>query len=148
MKWFDKTEPFDPANLSHHCRTDSGRTLRAGPVLLREAGPLGQQRVVKVFERFVEDHRWQELRPRVTIGSFVLSVLACHWPPESVDRLYLEDGCICLEFRDPWVPFEKPILPFGWDQESQWLARFREAGRRWSLTRLRKLDYENTDRPV
>lgn len=69
------------------------------------------------------------------------------WPPATFERVEVDDGSLVIEFRDPWIPFERPVLPFRYDQESLWKATYRRRRGRWRLERVRHLDYEGDDRP-
>lgn len=128
--------------------TPNGRQYEARQEPLPRPSPIGQLKVIRLFEKLPEHDTWQEIPLRLSLRSRLTTGLVSSWPPETVDRLGWEQDELYLDFRDPWVPWEKEVLPFGWGRESLWRATLSARTRRWTLRRLRKLDYEHTDIPV
>lgn len=82
----------------------------------------------------------REVPMKLDLRSRILFGWLGTWPPESASELLLRNGQLCLAYRDEWMPFERPILPFGWDRESEWLARYDSVRGVWRLHRVRKLE--------
>ena len=90
----------------------------------------------------------QSLPMRLTLFSRLRYGLVMTWPPESVDEIELSAEGLSIRFRDPWAPYERPILPFNEDVPSLWEARYDPRHRQWTLRRIRHLDYERHDSPA
>ena len=58
------------------------------------------------------------------------------WPPEDVDNFYANNDTLVVEYSDPWLAHEKPVLPLGYDQESRWRAELPPRAYGWRLVRL------------
>lgn len=99
------------------------------------------------IERVAPDGSSRWLPMRLTWISRLKCAVLTQWPPETLDRLELVNGRVAIEYRDPWYEDEKTILPFDLDKESLWRATFDPTRERWSLTRIRTLDYGGKDSP-
>jgi hypothetical protein len=76
-----------------------------------------------------------------------LILATSRWPPEYVDRAFMRHGKLIVEFRDPWFPFDRQPPAGSSEREGEWRATYSPEKRRWSLERLRTLDYERADTP-
>lgn len=114
---------------------------------LRELGPRGEGSRIRVLTRSVGEEDWTELSMSLTWWSRIAHSQFATWPPEGIDWISCEHGRLILQFRDRWVPYEKPVLPFGLDRESLWQAVYLHRTRSWSLRRIRHLDYERDHGP-
>lgn len=117
------------------CRTPDGHEWRVETLNI-PPDQLGRQRRIRVIEAADED---REVPLALDVFSRVLYGWPGTWPPERASRLYCEGNAVVMEYQDEWVPFERPILPFGYDRESDWKARFNPRARTWCLKRLRRL---------
>lgn len=124
------------------CRTPNGHEWRV-ETLKTPPDHLGRQRRIRVVEAAEED---REVPLVLDVFSRVLYGWLGTWPPERASRLYCEGAEVVMEYQDEWVPFERPILPFGYDRESEWKARFSPRRRTWCLKRLRQLS-DNLEAP-
>lgn len=112
--------------------------------------PPGKFGLAQVYRRRTAGGLLEKVSMRLGWRSFLkYGIVISPWPPELADDVYTVDGtAIVLSFRDPWVPFEKPVLPGGFDRESLWEATLDIASTGWQLRRIRFLDYESgEDRP-
>jgi hypothetical protein len=116
-------------------------------VALEEAGPRGELLRAVVLARGTHDEKWEALPIGLTWLSRVWHSMFTTWPPEHIDSIDCEHGRLSLQYRDTWVPYERPVMPFGLDRESVWKAEYCRRRQAWRLHRLQRLDYEGTDRP-
>lgn len=116
------------------CRTPNGHEWR---VEVLQGSPVpGRLHEIRVFETDVQD---RNVSLKLDIRSWLLYGWRGAWPPERALKLYNEDNSVILEYRDEWCPYDR------YPDTSEWRARFDPRKRRWSLKRLRYLDYEKTD---
>lgn len=120
------------------CQTPNGHKWRV-EILYTGTSPLYK---IRVFETDIQD---KEVPLKLDVRSLFLYGWQGTWPPEQVLRLYNDGDSIVIEYRDVWIPFERPILPFKYDVESEWRACFDPQKRSWHLKRVRHLDYEGVD---
>lgn len=83
---------------------------------------------------------------KLCLRSFLTCSFRTIWPPESVDKIFFDNGMLTLEYRDEWNPFERPTLPWGLDQEGIWRAAFDPRKERWRLRKVKNLEYFGADR--
>jgi hypothetical protein len=114
-------------------------------VPLEIPGPRGEQSRIKVLRTIVGSDDWEELPMQLTYWSRFAKSIFTNWPPEDIDRVSCEQGRLILRYRDRWVPYEKPIMPFGLDRESLWEGEYIARKRAWKLRRVQRLDYESGD---
>jgi hypothetical protein len=70
------------------------------------------------------------------------------WPPRFVDSVFvLDNGVLRLVFRDPWFPWSRPVRADSVEHEAEWEATYDPRKERWTLRRLKVLDYEGPDYP-
>ena len=130
------------------CRTADGRTWRVESRPRQPAPDMdGRWRRIWVMVSDEAGDREHEVPLKLCFGSWLRYAVLGTWPPERARGLRADGNCVVVAYRDEWIPFEKPVLPFGYDRESEWEARFDPARRTWHLTRIRHLDYEGKDRP-
>ena len=82
-----------------------------------------------------------EIPMKLTNWSRIKYGLFVQWPPQSIEEVDSTENTISIEFKDPWIPFDKPIMPFNLDKESQWRAEFIESKKAWKLKRIRTINY-------
>ncbi|MCB9742256.1 MAG: hypothetical protein H6741_18925 [Alphaproteobacteria bacterium] len=102
----------------------------------------GRRHRIRVLVTRAAGEAEQEVPLRLGLGSWLRYGLLGTWPPEQARALRADGDAVVLTYRDAWIPFEEPVLPFGYDRESEWAARFEPARGRWRLSRLRHLDFE------
>jgi hypothetical protein len=136
----------DDAETPLRCWTDDGHEwcveARMSPV-----DEHGRQRRIHVLESTGPNLKTREVPLVLSLGSRLRYGWLGTWPPERASRLYAEGESVIIEYRDEWIPFERPILPFGYDRECEWRAQFDPRQRTWSLKRLRHLDYDSEGHP-
>jgi hypothetical protein len=140
------SEHSDNPNLYIRC-PGVGREYFVRRIQFAERGPRGAGFRAVVFTRSINESEWVELPMKLTWWSRVAHSMFTTWPPENVDSVHCEDGCLTLFYRDYWVPYEKPIMPFALDRESAWRAEYLLNRAAWKLYRIRHLDYEERDTP-
>lgn len=130
------------------CRTDDGTDWAVETHRRPEIGPNGEfyrSIVVRSSDGAVS---WTPVPMRLFLRSRLWNGLFATWPPEDIDELApMGHSSVAIAFRDEWVPFERPILPFGLDQESLWQGQYDPRRQAWRLLRIRTLDYEGADKP-
>lgn len=129
------------------CRSPDGRTWRVESVATLSPDRHGRQRRIRVLVSGRAGDDEQEVTLALSCGSWLRYGVLGSWPPERAMGLRSDGDCVVVTYRDEWVPFERPVFPFGYDRESEWAARFDPAQRKWHLIRLRLLDYEAADSP-
>jgi hypothetical protein len=129
------------------CLDLDGNAYRVECVELAQARENGESSICFILKSSDDGKQWNRLPMKLSLFSRIISFSAT-WPPESVDKLFFDRGTIAIEFRDHWIPDERPILPMGLDQESLWRASYDQRRSRWTLKRLRVLDYPDKDRPI
>ena len=134
-----------PDRVSHECRAPDGCVYAAEVLRLSPPGPLGEGSRIRILKKPADGEEWVELPLRLTWWSRLAHAMFASWPPEVIDVMTYEHGRLTVLFRDPWVPYEKPIMPFGLDRESLWEAVYMDRQRAWTLRRVRHLDYESGD---
>ena len=134
------------AGITLSCWTPSGHEWRV-EVRMSSPDKHGRQRHIRVIESSGANGGIREVPLALCLTSCLRYGWLGTWPPEQASRLYAEGDSVVVEYRDEWVPFERPILLFGYDRESEWRARFNPRQRTWSLKRLRQLSYESGNRP-
>ena len=102
-------------------------------------GPNGEWDLARVLHSVDGGRHWRALPWRRAFLSWLRHPGFPNWPPESVLNIRQTDGRLYITHRDEWVPFE----PGG---ESLWESCF--DGARWSVRRLRFMDYERRDCPA
>lgn len=137
--------PID--DITHRCAEGEKQFIarRTWPPVRR--GEFRRYRV-DIFESTDGGRSWIDIPMKLAVASRVTRGLFATWPPESIDVLSCASGVLMIEFRDHWIPYERPVLPFRLDQESLWRATYDRERRRWKLKRLRHLDYEGSDKPI
>ena len=130
-------------DITHRCTISDRQYVvsRKAALSAEVEGRLG------VYESTDGGTTWHDLPMTLTWSARIAHGLFVTWPPEKIDRLVCEGDQVVLEFRDPWVPYEKPIMPWGLDRESLWQASYLKRVARWRLKRIRRLDYEGADAP-
>lgn len=78
----------------------------------------------------------------LTFASSIKHGLFATWPPDSIDALLCDSGQLVIQFRDPWYPWDKPLMPY-----HLWRATYVAGRSRWTLARLKRLDYDGADKP-
>ena len=102
-------------------------------------GPNGETNIASILHTENAGESWKEISWARSLWSKMRYPAFPTWPPESVLSLTVENGSLVVTHRDEWVPFE----PGG---ESLWKSRFN--GKRWSVMRLRRMNYESKDSPA
>jgi hypothetical protein len=69
------------------------------------------------------------------------------WPPRSIDSASVLEGVLRLVFRDQWFPWSRQVRADSVEREAEWEATYHLGRQRWTLRRLRVLDYEGPDYP-
>lgn len=115
-------------------------------VALAEPDSRGSWSGVRIYFLEPETGIWENFPFRRKLSSRFGHAAFATWPPETFDRAYSQDGSLVLEFRDPCFAYDSPILPFGLDRESLWIAVLDRQSRSWRLRRKRFLDYGGADR--
>lgn len=137
-----------PGHPKLRCRTDDGTEWAVETHRRVTPGPNGEIDRSIVVRSDDGGASWNPVSMRLSLGSRVWNGLFATWPPEKVDELASAGPTsIVVTFRDEWIPFERPILPFGLDQESLWQAQYYPLRQHWRLLRIRTLDYEGSDKP-
>ena len=103
----------------------------------RPPGPNGEPRVAVILHTADGGARWTELPWRRSLLSRLRYPAFPNWPPEAVMRLSLDGARLKIVHRDEHVIYE----PGG---ESLWQSTLH--GERWSLRRIRRMDYEGGDK--
>lgn len=118
------------------CQTSNGHEWR---IEIIDSAPdgFGRQRRIRVIELVGEG---RDVPLCLDLLSCVLYGWLGTWPPERALKMNAEGDAIVVRYEDEWVPFERPILPFGYDCESEWKVRFDPKKRTWKLSRLRRLN--------
>ncbi|MGA2841901.1 MAG: hypothetical protein ABSG18_17285 [Steroidobacteraceae bacterium] len=120
------------------CRTPNGHEWRVEIAKIPRSD-LGRQRRIRVVEAAEKE---REVPLVLDVSSRLLYGWLGTWPPERASRLYCEGDAVVIVYRDEWIPFEPPVLPFGYDRESEWMARFNPVSCKWNLKRLQRLGYD------
>jgi len=102
----------------------------------RPYGPNGEPRVAVLLHTTDGGARWREVAWRRTLLSQVRYPGFPNWPPEAIMAIALEASQLKITHRDEHVIFE----PGG---ESLWESTLR--GEKWSLRKVRRLDYDGAD---
>lgn len=90
-----------------------------------------------------DQQAWTRLPMVLSFWTTLVHGMWIAWPPEAIDRLLSDGGRLQIEFRDPWVPYERPHI----FAESLWRATFNPRAKRWSAHRVRQLAYDGPDKP-
>ncbi len=122
-----------------------GREYVVKVVPLEMPGPRGEWSRIKVLKQIIGSEDWEELPMQLTYWSRLFHSMFTSWPPEDIDRISCERGRLILQYRDRWISYEKPILPWGLDRESLWEGEYVDLKRVWKLRRVQRLDYERGD---
>lgn len=85
---------------------------------------------------------WASMPLRLDWPSSFKNILFRTWPPQMLCSLAYNENSLILEYIDPWVMFQKPILPFSLDRESRWRAHYNIKQKQWHLERLRVIRYD------
>lgn len=88
---------------------------------------------------------WSDVPLRRCLQSRLGRAMFAPWPPEFLDRIWVHHAQLFIAYRDTWVPYERPILPFGLDTESAWIAQYHRPSKCWRLELERLLDYDGAD---
>ncbi len=138
----------DTGLASLECQSPAGVLYRAAQFDRKPLGPCGEAYLVRVFSSDDQGTSWEEIPLRLTWHARIFGLFA-DWPPQTLDRLYCEGETLIMEHSDEWIPYERPVLPFKLDVESEWRSRYDSQGGRWTIRRLRHLDYDGGgDNPV
>ena len=129
----------DFSNGVLHTRTREGREFIVRTVQLRTPGPEGQTSVSGVLSRLTAADEWRPISMRLRWRSR-LALLLTTWPPELVDSIACRDDKLVLRYRDPLVPYCK-------GSEYEWEAIFDARAGKWTLRKLRLLNYDGADAP-
>jgi hypothetical protein len=103
----------------------------------RPPGPNGESRIAFILQTEDAGASWTQMPWRRSIWSSVRHPLAT-WPPEDIVSMAHTPQGLRVTHRDEEVMFE----PGG---EALWQSRFVDG--KWSLRRLRAMDYKRTDSP-
>jgi hypothetical protein len=129
----------DFSNGVLHTRTRDGREFIVRVVQLATPGPTGQTSVSVVLSRLTDHEDWRPISMELRWRSRI-ALLLTTWPPELVDSIACRDDKLVLRYRDPWVPYFK-------GSEYEWEATFDARAGKWTLRKLRLLNYDGTDAP-
>jgi hypothetical protein len=105
-------------------------------------GPGGEQFRIRIYRSKDSGSSWEEIPLVLDLRSRLWNGLFATWPPEHLECLYWESEQLVMEFRDPWIPWEKPILPARLDEESFWRATYLETSKKWSIQRNGFIEYD------
>lgn len=108
-------------------------------------GDCGRAIDTRVFEVDQNSRRWQEIATKLTSVSALLNQLAGTWPPQLVTAVSVSGENLVLSYVDPIIEYEKPVLPFGLDRESEWIATYFPKRRCWKLQRQAFLERKGAD---
>jgi hypothetical protein len=111
---------------------------------LPTSGPQGETTRARVYHSTDGGTTWDEVPLRLAFRSKLLGFFTS-WPPKFIDEMRLENGVLSFTFHDQEYPDANHILPFNLDVESLWRATLVSSRGRWTLNRIRLLDYEGLD---
>lgn len=135
--------PVEPQLLVSQCTAPDGTAYAVDVYTRRRRG--SYRRCIRVVEKTMD--AWLEVPMRLSLFSRLAHATFTQWPPDGVDTFSAGPDGLVLSWRDGWIPYEAPILPFGLDQESRWGATYKPAFMTWSIKRLQRLDYHGDDPP-
>ncbi len=123
--------------------------------LYKVLGPFGDYSSDKRVQMPLEVYRssdngttWTQVSLALTWSSRLRhAMLESRWPPLYLDNAEVRDGRLCLAFRDPWFPYDRQPPKDSQEREGEWLASYDPQSDRWTLKRVRTLDYEGSDHP-
>ena len=106
-----------------------------------QRGPNGETHNAVLLQTSNEGESWTQLAWRRSMVMWIRHIGYPIWPPESVSNLeWIADAAtLQITFRDEWVPFES-------GGESLWRGQLQR--KRWSVRRIRHMDYDHADSPV
>ncbi len=135
----DLLPPFTPRGYTALLVLSAHEAYVAGSVERVPKGPNGEWHLAHVLHTSDGGLSWRALPWRRTLLSRWRHPGYPNWPPEFVLGIHQTDEGLFITHRDEWVPYES-------GGESLWKAHF--DGARWSVRRLRFLDYEAIDSPA
>lgn len=111
---------------------------RAQSVPLPTVTSSGQHDEVRVRMSVDSGATWRLLNMRLAPRSWWLAPFVT-WPPERLHFLSFDDGQLCMEYDDEWIPHEKPLAGMA---EARWRATYSGHQFGWQIKRVAFLDYE------
>jgi hypothetical protein len=79
---------------------------------------------------------WGRLKFKLSFKSCCRLYFNNNWPPAQIDKIEQRGDTVCIVYKDPSIPFDKPMMPWGLDKESEWRATYNKNSQRWILDHL------------
>ncbi len=98
-------------------------------------------RFLRVRCKDVNTNSWKVVSLKIGVIDYFKQVCGNSWPPQNLTSAKYEEDKLIIEFHDPWIPHQKPILPFKLDHEWKWKAEYDSRYSKWTLMKLEFIPY-------
>ena len=101
----------------------------------------GINRFLRVHSKKIDTNVWGVTSLNIGVIDYFKQLCSNSWPPQNLTSSKYEDDKLVIEFHDPWIPHQKPILPFKLDHEWKWKAEYDSRKSKWKLKKLEFIPY-------